>query len=329
MKIGSLLPKIAARVGEALLQNLGNKQPAPPPPPDRFERGNGKAVDWKRHPGRLDGAAAPTFPQEKAERVVAALYRGVLGREPDASGLETYVPMVAEGRLADVVDAVLGSPEFAGRVGAMTLESLSADLYEGILGRAPDPDGDAATRACIHGGRLAARVFDMLLSPEHQGILDAPPSTPTPPSVPTPTPPSTPTPPTTPAPREPGPALSTVPWRPEFSAAPIDTSSPEKAVLSAAQWVKDVKPEWFQVDDRQVCFDMMTWVIGALRAHGYDAHRVVNHPSHPIGNGWRYGSDALVLEGKVYDAYRGIGDPNASVPQAMYVGDYARDRLRE
>jgi hypothetical protein len=45
----------------------------------------------------------------------------------------------------------------------------------------------------------------------------------------------------------------------------IDTSSPEKAILSAARWVKATRPEFLPVDDRQVCFEMMTEVIGALR----------------------------------------------------------------
>ncbi len=323
MKISSLLPKIAARFAEVVRESAARQAATPPPPPkakDTFEQGSATKIDWRSQHGRLDGAAAPTFEQAKAEKVVAALYRGVLGREPDPSGLSAYVPMVANGQLADVVDAVLASPEFAGRVRGLSPRKLSADLYKGILGRGTDPDGDAHTRAEIIGGRLAGRVFAMLLSPEHQSRLDAPP--PTTPTTPT-------TPPTTPAPKEPGPALSTVPWKPHYSTAPIDTSSPEKAILSAARWVKATRPEFFQVDDRQVCFEMMTEVIGALRAHGYDAHRVVNHPSHPVGNGWRYGSDALVLNGKVFDVYRGIGDPNASVPQAMYVGDYAAGRLRE
>ncbi|MBI3180561.1 MAG: hypothetical protein HYZ28_00205 [Myxococcales bacterium] len=143
--------------------------------------------------------------------------------------------------------------------------------------------------------------------------------------------PTDPTPPTGPggAPTEPGAPLSTVPMLPHYATAPIDKGSLESAVKSAARWVKEQHPDWFAVDDRQVAYRIMTEVIGALRAAGYDAHRVVNHPSRAVGDGWRYGSDAVVINGKIFDAYRGIGDPNASVPQALYVGDYAPGRLRE
>ena len=147
-----------------------------------------------------------------------------------------------------------------------------------------------------------------------------------------PTTPAPPAPPVTPPPpgtvREPGAPLSTVPLLPEYAAAHIDTSSPSAAALSAAQWAKDTSPELFaHSDDRQVCFQIMTKVVGALRAAGYDATRVVNHPDRPVGDGWRYGSDAIVLDGEVFDVYRGMGESNT--PQAMDAGPYEAGRLRE
>jgi hypothetical protein len=132
----------------------------------------------------------------------------------------------------------------------------------------------------------------------------------------TPATPTTPGP-TGPTPSEPGAPLSTVPMRPEYANALIDTSSPSAAAKSAAQWVKQTHPEFFDKgDDRQVAFEMMTWVIGALRAAGYDAHRVVNHPSRPVGDGMRYGSDAVVLNGRIYDVYAAWGDPGRGDPTA-------------
>ncbi len=124
--------------------------------------------------------------------------------------------------------------------------------------------------------------------------------------------------------------LSTVPAKPEFADADIDTSSDERAVKSAAEWGKRTYPQFFvEGDDRDKCYQLMTAVIGALRAKGYDAHRVVNHPSRAKGDPWRYGSDAVVINGKIYDCYGGMGDLNASRPQALYVGPYAAGRLRE
>ncbi|MHB8878546.1 MAG: DUF4214 domain-containing protein [Myxococcaceae bacterium] len=131
-----------------------------------------------------------------------------------------------------------------------------------------------------------------------------------------------------PAPTEPGAPLSTVPYRPEYSTANIDTSSTAAAGKSAAIWAKEKYPELFaRASERQVTFEIMTHVIGALRAAGIDAHRVVNHPSHPIGNGNRYGTDAAVINGMVVDLYGSMGESNT--PQALVHGPYEAGRLRE
>ncbi|NLI76829.1 MAG: hypothetical protein GX442_10355 [Candidatus Riflebacteria bacterium] len=131
-------------------------------------------------------------------------------------------------------------------------------------------------------------------------------------------------------PKEPGEALETVPMLPGYADVPIDTSSDRAAITSTATWVKEHHPDLFvEGDDRDKAYVMMTHVIGIMRAHGYDAHRVVNHPSRPVGNPWRYGSDALVINGYIFDCYAGLGDLNMSRPQALYVGPYAAGRLRE
>ena len=153
------------------------------------------------------------------------------------------------------------------------------------------------------------------------------------PNMPTPAPAPVPTPGPGPAPAPapmPGglPALQTVPNNPEYN-VPINKSSESAAILATAQYVKQRYPQFFVDDDRAKHYQAMTTVIGILRANGLDAHRVVNHTSRAMGDPWRYGSDALVLNNSVYDVYRGIGDPNASVPQAMNVGQYGAGRARE
>ena len=76
-----------------------------------------------------------------------------------------------------------------------------------------------------------------------------------------------------------------------------------------------------------VCVEIMGHVIGAMRAAGYDATRVVNHPSLPQSNGVRYGSDAMVVNGRIYDVYGDMGVSNK--PQALDQGPYEAGRLRE
>ncbi|GMU58674.1 MAG: hypothetical protein AMXMBFR34_04370 [Myxococcaceae bacterium] len=200
-------------------------------------------------------------------------------------------------------------------------------LYRELLGREPDPEGLLAHLKGLEGGTTREQLRDIFLgSDEYRAKQHQP--------VPVPVEPSpSPAPAPAPAPRtypEPGPALSTVPPRPEYLDIPVDRSSASAAALSVARWVRANKPEFFDKgDDRSVAYEMMSWVIGALRAHGYDAHRVVNHPSRPMGDGYRYGSDAVVLEGTIYDVFGAWGDPGRGDPMAMNVGPYAAGRLRE
>jgi hypothetical protein len=214
---------------------------------------------------------------------------------------------------------------------ALTAEQKAANaeyvtgLYHELLGREPDPQGMLSHLRGLEGGTTRAQLRDIFLaSDEYKALQSRPPPAPKPvePAPPPPAPPRT--------YPEPGPALSTVPPRPEYLDIPVDKSSGSAAALSVARWVRANKPEFFnQGDNRAVAFEMMTWVVGALRAHGYDATRVVNHPDRPMGDGMRYGSDAVVVEGTIYDVFGSWGDPAHGDPQAMNAGPYAAGRLRE
>jgi hypothetical protein len=158
----------------------------PPPPPnrnvavaikDRYEQGTQGGGDWRVGQHRLAGAPAPKFPVAQADLIVDSLYRALLGREPDPSGRQAFRPLVESGRLAEAVDAVIHSDEFRARAQSLSPEELSNSMYQGSLGRAPDPEGDLATRAALHRGHLAHRVLDMLLSPEHAQRMASPPPT--------------------------------------------------------------------------------------------------------------------------------------------------------
>jgi hypothetical protein len=130
-------------------------------------------------------------------------------------------------------------------------------------------------------------------------------------------------------PAAPGGELTTVPPNPAWRNIRIGGKSPMEAVLAAARWVRENRPEYFDKgEDRPTAYKMMTDMIGILRANGYDAHRVVNHPSRPVGDPGRYGKDALVLDGVIFDAFQAWGDPGGGTPQALDVGRYG-DRPRE
>lgn len=317
---------IEASLSKSARASAGSSRPTTPV--DTF---SAAPVSAQRHLSQVQqpfSSAAPRFGRADATRLVEALYQGALGRSLDPSGRESWVPLVEQGRLSEVVHHVLHSPEFSERAGRLDAAQLSASLYTGILGRSADAEGDVATRSAISGGQLTHRVFDILLSPEHRDLMSRAPQ-PSPAPTPTPAPTPAPTPSTLPA--EPGPALATVPMRAEYAKIPVDTSSESAAVLSVARWVRTNKPEFFTGgENRKVAYEMMAWLIGALRAHGIDAHRVVNHPSLPVGEPHRYGSDALVMPSKtIFDVYASWGDPGRSEPHALNQGPYAPGRLRD
>lgn len=191
-------------------------------------------------------------------------------------------------------------------------------LYRELLNREPDLEGFNAHLAGLARGVSREEIRQTFLtSPEYAEKQAAPVTPPTAPVTP-------------PAPTvtvvEPGAPLRTVPLRPEYAEANIDKSSPGAAALSAARWARSKYSELFtRAEDRNVCAEIMTHVIGALRVAGYDATRVVNHPS--LNDGARWGADAVVLNGTVFDVYRAMGQEAAPVSQNM--GPYAAGRLRE
>lgn len=206
-------------------------------------------------------------------------------------------------------------------------EAYVTALYRDLLGREPDADGLASHLRGLETGMSRAQIRDVFLGSDEYRALQLRPA-PTPELTPAPAPVPTPAPPRTYP--EPGPALSTVPPKAEYLDVPLDQRSLDSAVLSSARWVRENRPQYFnQGEDRSVAFAMMTEVIGILRAHGYDAHRVVNHPSFPMGHGNRYGSDAVVVQDRIYDVFGAWGEPGRGDPQAMFQGPYAAGRLRE
>lgn len=132
--------------GEPQPPNLGSSDPLPAQRPS----------SWK---------VPERFTPEAATELTQQLYRGLLGREADAGGLQGYAAALQQGRLLDVVNGLVGSDEFRARTG-LTTGGVGTDLYRALLGRNPDPDGLAATEDTLRTGRLADRVIGMVLSDE-------------------------------------------------------------------------------------------------------------------------------------------------------------------
>ncbi|MDB5099982.1 MAG: hypothetical protein JWM80_4403 [Cyanobacteria bacterium RYN_339] len=170
-------------------------------------------------------------------------------------------------------------------------------LYKELLGRTPDEAGIQNHLLGLANGTTREQVRDVFLNcAEYTGrsaLLTGKPQGP----------------------------LATVPEDPDYAEAPIDTSSIDKAVESAARWARQTSPELEEklshnpdkIHERQIYYALATKVIGALRAHGIDADRLVRASHNEPGNANRYVSDALVLpDGRAIDFF---GNDDGLTPQ--------------
>jgi hypothetical protein len=94
---------------------------------------------------------------------LTAMYRGLLGRTPDAPGLSAWLAALANGATRQTVaGAVVYSYEESGRLVAMA--------YQNILGRNPDPTAANWTAALQHGLTLERLDISLASSPEYVNL---------------------------------------------------------------------------------------------------------------------------------------------------------------
>jgi YVTN family beta-propeller protein len=95
------------------------------------------------------------------------LYRGILGREPDAAGVATWIAVLSE-QLATPVPGFVGSTEFQLTSAALPPAALVARLYLEFLGRAASADESAGwTDYLARTGDAGGVVRAFLLSDEY------------------------------------------------------------------------------------------------------------------------------------------------------------------
>ena len=99
------------------------------------------------------------------------LYEEVLGRMPDPEGLTYWVnQMQAGASLQDIAQAVSQSAEFKQLYGSPSDEQLVEELYEAILGRAPEAEGLGywVEQLVVHDLSEGKLITSLLLSAESQ-----------------------------------------------------------------------------------------------------------------------------------------------------------------
>ncbi len=109
------------------------------------------------------------------EATIQRLYEGLLGRGGDTGGLSGFDAQLTSGvSKATVASEFLNSPEYVAAHGTPPNDQFVASLYQGVLGRVPDPGGAALWSGLLGGGvsrgDVAVAIAD---SPEAKSHLAA------------------------------------------------------------------------------------------------------------------------------------------------------------
>jgi hypothetical protein len=107
---------------------------------------------------RIEVAITLARSPEWTRVVVADLYRAILGRDPDAGGLEHWSGRLRNGeRVAGLAGMIYGSPEYYANAGG-TPEGWVRALYRSVLLREPDAAGTAFWASQVRGGAPLAQL---------------------------------------------------------------------------------------------------------------------------------------------------------------------------
>jgi len=123
-------------------------------------------VDVEVSPGARAG-----YSRAEAETIAAGLYRGILGRDGDAGGLEGAVNEIQRGNLENQIDAMLRSDEFRQSIASAGPGEILERLYQGLLGRPADSTGVRTFQGEIERRRYAEVVLALIRSPEFEDRL--------------------------------------------------------------------------------------------------------------------------------------------------------------
>ncbi len=119
-------------------------------------------------------AVADGYTRSQAETMMTFLYRGILGRDPDPSGLQNQVAEILRGRLRDVVVGMYASSEFLTRRNHLTPIEQLDQLYQALLGREVDSSAVRTYLSEMERGRYPDVALHLLSSSEFEDrLLDA------------------------------------------------------------------------------------------------------------------------------------------------------------
>ncbi len=116
------------------------------------------------------------LPLSAAQKSIFALYRAVLGRDPDAESLAAWAAQLDAGvALADIAANLIPASEFQSEYGGLDNSRFVARLYANLLGRTADAAGLANWVALLDAGAARAGVV-VGFSESREYQLDAEPA---------------------------------------------------------------------------------------------------------------------------------------------------------
>ena len=113
-----------------------------------------------------------SYSRDEAERVATRLYRGLLGRDPDAGGLREATVQVQAGRLDQQVSSMVSSSEFRARVTELSDAEMLERFYLGLLDRLPDTDGIRSYLPWVENDRYIDVALALIGSDEFARRID-------------------------------------------------------------------------------------------------------------------------------------------------------------
>lgn len=111
------------------------------------------------------------YTRSEAEFVAEALYRSILGREPDPTGLAGAVAEIERGRLDSQVEAMVRSQEFRSSAQGAGAEALMERFYQGLLGRSPTSDEILDATDALRRGLVDRVILAIVRSAEFEERL--------------------------------------------------------------------------------------------------------------------------------------------------------------
>jgi hypothetical protein len=99
---------------------------------------------------------------------IVRLYQSVFGRVPDSGGLNYWVGIFAAGAsLQQIADSFAASSEFQSQYAGLTNSEIVGRMYQNVLGRAADPEGQAYWTAFLdNGGSISELILQFSQSQE-------------------------------------------------------------------------------------------------------------------------------------------------------------------